>query len=397
MANSEFKYCNKVQCQCCAKLLEELEKARRELQSLKEIIIIIEVNPTETRRITPKSPSKIEDGRWSVVRPKQLKQFKIPLVVNRFVMPLEMFPVATKEEGKSTIAYGAAKEKPRKHKVLLLGDSQLRGCADLLKQNLNKEFGVSGLVKSGAKTSDILATNMEENMSEIDVIVVYAGTNDISKNSAKEGLSTIINFVRRNSHTNIMVMEVLRRHDLVDWSCVNKEVKSFNRHLAKRLKLYKHVSVIRVNLNRQHFTRHGLHTNSKGKREMCQQVAELIQQKLEAVVNALPLKYKEYTVHDEAAVNHGKQEERTSANPSPNCMAELVQQKLRAVVNALPLKYKEDTVHDKAAVNHGKQEERTSANPSPNCMAPSTGAQQQKVRMSTRRRRPPVKLSKDFL
>jgi hypothetical protein len=47
--------------------------------------------------------------------PKQLKLFKIPLVVNRFVMPLEMFADATKEEGKSTTkACGAVKEKPRK-------------------------------------------------------------------------------------------------------------------------------------------------------------------------------------------------------------------------------------------------------------------------------------------
>jgi hypothetical protein len=35
-------------------------------------------------------------------------------------MPLEMFADATKEEGKSTIACGAVKEKPRKHKVLLV-------------------------------------------------------------------------------------------------------------------------------------------------------------------------------------------------------------------------------------------------------------------------------------
>jgi lysophospholipase L1-like esterase len=107
------------------------------------------------------------------------------------------------------------------------------GCADLLNQNLNREFGVSGFVKPGAKTSDILDTNIDKDMSKDDVIVVCAGTNDISKNSAKEGLRNIINFVRRNSHTNIMVMEVLHRHDLVDWSCVNKEVRSFNRHLAK--------------------------------------------------------------------------------------------------------------------------------------------------------------------
>jgi hypothetical protein len=46
-------------------------------------------------------------------------------------MPLETFPDATEEEGKTIIACGAVKEKPRKNKVLLLGDSQVRGCAEI--------------------------------------------------------------------------------------------------------------------------------------------------------------------------------------------------------------------------------------------------------------------------
>jgi hypothetical protein len=94
-------------------------------------------------------------------------------------------------------ACGAKKEKSREHKVLLLWDSQVRGCAVLLNQNLNNKFGVSGFVKLGAKTSDILDTNIDTDMSKDDVC---AGTNDISENSAKEGLRNIINFVRKNSH-----------------------------------------------------------------------------------------------------------------------------------------------------------------------------------------------------
>jgi hypothetical protein len=109
------------------------------------------------------------------------------------------------------------------------------------------------------------------------------------------------------------------------------------------------VSVISVNLDRQHFTRHGLHTNNRGEEKMCQQVAGL------------------------------------------------VQWELGAVVNAIPLEYKEDTVHEEAAGNQGNETEKTSVDPSPNCMVPSAGDQQQEVRMSTRTRRPPVKLSKDFL
>jgi hypothetical protein len=51
----------------------------------------------------------------------------------------------------------------------------------------------------------------------------------------------------------------------------------------------------------------------------------------------------------------------------------------------------------KAKESRTSMRQRTSADPSPNCMTPSTGAQQQEVRISTRMRRPPVKLSKDFL
>jgi hypothetical protein len=98
-------------------------------------------------------------------------------------------------------------------------------------------------------------------MSTNGIVVVCAGTSDISKNDAKEGLKNIINFAKRNKHTNIIVMEALHRHDLVDWSCVNKEIDLFNRLLPKRVKLYKQVSISRLNLGSQHFTRHGLHMN----------------------------------------------------------------------------------------------------------------------------------------
>jgi hypothetical protein len=109
-------------------------------------------------------------------------------------------------------------------------------------------------------------------MSMDDAVVVCAGSKDISNNDAKEGLRNIINFVRRTSHTNIIVMEALHRYDLVDWSCVNKEVRLFNRYLAKRLKYYKHVTISSVNLDKQHFTKHGIYLNNRGKEKVCQRI-----------------------------------------------------------------------------------------------------------------------------
>jgi hypothetical protein len=110
-------------------------------------------------------------------------------------------------------------QKLKKHRVLVLGDGHVRGCSDLINLKLNKEF--SGIVKPGAKSRDIINTNTDKSMSKDDVIIVCA--DNISKNNAKEGIDGIISFAKKTSHTNITVMEALHRHDLADWSCVNKE------------------------------------------------------------------------------------------------------------------------------------------------------------------------------
>jgi hypothetical protein len=102
---------------------------------------------------------------------------------------------------------------------------------------------------------------------------------------------------------------------------------------------------------------------------MCQQIAELVQQKLRTgdkafPGNTIPLKYKEDTVQEEAVPQ---------------------------------LKCKEDTIHEEVAETHENEAEKTSADPSLNYVIPSGRDQQQEIRISTRQRRPPVKLSNDFL
>jgi hypothetical protein len=52
---------------------------------------------------------------------------------------------------------------------------------------------------------------------------------------------------------------------------------------------------------------------------------------------------------------------------------------------------------EEAAVNQGNETEKIPVDPSPNYMVLSERDQHQEVRMSTRVRRPPVKLTKDFL
>ena len=114
------------------------------------------------------------------------------------------------------------------HKSLLLVIPLLHP-PKFLRENINVEF---------LHQSSCNLVCLEKNMSKDNVIIVCADFNDISKNSAKEGISSIINLAKKTSHTNIIVMEALHRHDLADWSCVNKETLQFNRLLTKRLKLH---------------------------------------------------------------------------------------------------------------------------------------------------------------
>jgi hypothetical protein len=60
-------------------------------------------------------------------------------------------------------------------------------------------------------------------------------------------------------------MSVPHRFDLPVDSCVNKEVEVFNRKLGKLMKAHKHTALIKVNINRGLYTKHGLHLNDKGK------------------------------------------------------------------------------------------------------------------------------------
>jgi hypothetical protein len=61
-------------------------------------------------------------------------------------------------------------------------------------------------------------------------------------------------------------MELPDRCDLSANSCANVECKSFNRKLRKYMQPFKDASLAEIYCNRDHYTRHGLHLNHKGKK-----------------------------------------------------------------------------------------------------------------------------------
>jgi hypothetical protein len=90
-------------------------------------------------------------------------------------------------------------------------------------------------VKPGADLTEILTSGVNDikDFSKKDLEIVWGGTKDVSRNETNKGLIQIRNFVNKNTHTNVLVMNLPHRHDLEQKSCVNDEVKRFNRNLKK--------------------------------------------------------------------------------------------------------------------------------------------------------------------
>ena len=123
------------------------------------------------------------------------------------------------------------------NKIIILGDSHARGCAQEVQHNLGHDFEVHGIVKPGADSEIIVntSTKITGKLTKNDVVVVWGSTWDVGRNETEKGLHQITNFVKNHNHTNVIVMSVQCRCDLQPKSCVNDEVKVYSRKLKKKI------------------------------------------------------------------------------------------------------------------------------------------------------------------
>jgi len=65
-------------------------------------------------------------------------------------------------------------------------------------------------VRPGANIDTLTSSTTEDikHLTNKDIIAFWGGTNDVSKNNSQEGLKHIVNIVKMNSHTNIILMSV---------------------------------------------------------------------------------------------------------------------------------------------------------------------------------------------
>jgi hypothetical protein len=165
-----------------------------------------------------------------------------------------------------------------------------------------------GFIKPGALSSEIIKTAKKEisSLKQEDVVILWTGANDISRNKSKDPLKNLSSFMSANDEVNMILINSLPRHDLMPTSCVDKEVNKFNRQLQKIVKLHENVRRLKVEAQREHFTRHGQHLNNKGKELVSLELSNLVKQCLKKETLApLQMQWKEEKsdIHNKNAKN----------------------------------------------------------------------------------------------
>lgn len=91
-----------------------------------------------------------------------------------------------------------------------MGDSHARNCAANVKTDIRDNFEVQGLVKPGVGT-DILvnwANNDIMSVSKSDVLIFCGGANNVGKNNSTKALQHIMDFIKINNHTHVILVTV---------------------------------------------------------------------------------------------------------------------------------------------------------------------------------------------
>lgn len=282
-------------CPKCIEMKTELLKLQDELKSVRLIVRLLEdernnqlsdqgsshnlANSEEEEANQSQPTSKEYDRAWKKVLNRKTihnSQIKNPLTNKKQQTPVVLTMNSNEQRtdkqdgavsGKIKVSSGFNSNYSKRHRIIIIGDSHVRGCSDKLANSLGKAFSVIGITKPNANVSAILhSTNLKnDKLSKRDVVIICGGSRDIAKNESVLGLRAISDFAKSLDNTNVILTTAPHRFDLLPSSCVNMEVEVFNRKLSKQLHFHEHVQLCSLSYSRDNFTAHGLHMNHKGK------------------------------------------------------------------------------------------------------------------------------------
>jgi diphthamide synthase subunit DPH2 len=113
----------------------------------------------------------------------------------------------------------------RKHRIVLIGDSHIRGYVNSLKPLLSSDYKLYCVVKPGSGTGELTASASEviRSLSHDDFVVVCSGSNDYNLNGFSLTFRNIKHYMTHN-RTNILLMKVPYRYDLPNVLSVNENI-----------------------------------------------------------------------------------------------------------------------------------------------------------------------------
>ena len=119
------------------------------------------------------------------------------------------------------------------HRVVLLGDSHIKGFSRELRSILNKEYEITSFVKPGSTTS-ILCDSLKSSINQLscdDLIVIGSGCNDYKLDNFESVYQNIRNYLSSIKHSNILLLSIPFRYDLHNSSEVNMKILQLNKKL----------------------------------------------------------------------------------------------------------------------------------------------------------------------
>jgi len=173
----------------------------------------------------------------------------------------------------------------KKHRIILIGDSNKRGYVKSLDPLLNSNYNLYCVAKPGSGSNELEKSAKEEisHLTCEDMVILCYGTNDFDyknpKNLEKKFsciFRNIKNFIINNNHTNILLMNIPFRYDIQEAPYVNKIILRLNRKQQKLVKVNSHSNFLETRNDRNLFTNHGLHRNKLGKNLVNLQLASFL-------------------------------------------------------------------------------------------------------------------------
>jgi hypothetical protein len=248
--------------------------------------------PNPPPRYTTQEEPRSEQNSIPTFVNGQIKPNKTHNSLNRMNNRCDHIHNLVRESAIKVLNTKAKYTKSTKHKVLLIGDSHIRGSAASLIASLDSCFEMCSVVKPGSNTETLVMTAKSdmEALTKKDFLIICSGTSDIDRNSSKNALKNIINVIKNINQTNIIIVNVPHRYDVTVHPHINSSIKFFNSQLLKLTNRFNHISITEIESNRVLFTKHGLHLNKLGKELLSNQLVLCILSTLKRINgNSIPL------------------------------------------------------------------------------------------------------------